>query len=336
MKIAFFGVKEQEKKQYLEKNLSSHKLTFFEHCIAEDNLPKETDFEVISIFVDCIVTKKVIDALPNLKLIAIRATGFDNVDNDYAKQKGILVTNVPDYGSHTVAEFTFGLILSLSRNIPEAIFRIKFKTDYSYEGLRGFDLYHKTLGVIGTGKIGKRVISIAKGFEMNVLAYDPYPNQDLANEIKFEYTSLNNLLEKSDIITIHCPATEETKHLINKDNIFKMKKGALLINTARGSIVDTDALYQALKKDHLAEAALDVLEEEKELKEESSLFVKKEISPVETKTLLENHLLINLPQVIFTPHMAFYTKEAEDSILQTTIENINSFLENKPINVVNS
>lgn len=334
MHIAFFEITEEEKKEYFLKNLSGHELEFFETPLIDDFLPGKTDFEAISTFVASKVSSKVIDAFPNLKLIAVRATGFDSVDTEYAKSKKILVSNVPAYGSNTVAEYTFGLILSLSRKIPQAAYRLKISGEFSFEGLRGFDLNGKTLGVIGTGKIGSNVIKIAKGFNMNVLAMDPYPNEELAKSLEFNYVSLEELLKNSDIVTLHIPLTKETHHLINKDNILLMKKGGILINTSRGGIVDTDALYQALILNHLGGAALDVLEEEYELKEEAELLAQDKIPQKDFQNLVEDHILIHLPNVIITPHMAFYTKEAEFSIMETTVKNIKAGLSETPQNLV--
>lgn len=328
MKICLFEVTENEKRDYFSQNLSELELTFIENPLTEDSIPTETGFDIISVFVGSKVTDKVISAFPNLKHISTRSTGFDHIDTDFAKSKNITVSNVPCYGSNTVAEFTFGLILSLSRKIPQAITRLKISEDFSYEDLRGFDLNGKTIGVVGTGKIGTNVIKIAQGFNMEVLAHDPYPKEG----VDFKYVSLEELLKNSDIVTIHVPFCKETEHLINKNNITLMKKGALLINTSRGGLVDTDALFLALNSAHLGGVALDVLEEEGELKEEKEALVNK--TSQEYKVLIEDHLLIHHPNVIITPHMAFYTKEAEFSIMETTVANIKSALNGAPQNLV--
>lgn len=333
MKIGFFGLTEQGKKDYFLESLNNHEISFIDQDLNENNIPSHTDFDIISIFVQSKITDKVIDAFPRLKMIAIRATGYDNVDLAYSKQKNIKVANVPAYGSHTVAEFTFGLILSLSRNIPQAISKVKAEGDFDHEGLKGFDLYGKTLGVIGTGKIGANVIKIAKGFGMIILAVDSRPNQQLAQAFDCRYVSLDNLLSDSDIVTIHVPASPSTHHLINKDNIFKMKKGALLINTARGDVIETEAMYKAISDCHLKGAGLDVLEAEANLGEDLS---KEEFEPQLMKNILENSQLIMNPNVIVTPHTAFYTTEAEQAIMQTTVENIQSFINGSPQNIVES
>lgn len=330
MKIFFFGVREDIKNYFLS-SLTGHELVFFDQDLNEDSLPEDKSADIISIFVQSKVTSKVIDSFPNLKMIAIRATGFDNVDINYAKGKNIVVSNVPAYGSHTVAEFTFGLILSISRNIPEAISRVKSRVEFNHEGLKGFDLFGKTLGVLGTGKIGANVIKIAKGFGMNIFAYDVYPNEQLAKEFDFQYVPLEKLLTESDIVTVHVPATNQTRHLLNKDNISKMKKGAVLINTARGDVIETEALYQAISQGNLSGAGLDVLEGETQLGEN---LTKEEFEPALMKNILEDNFLIKNPNVLVTPHTAFYTTEAEHAIMQTTLDNIHGFLVNSPINVV--
>ena len=334
MKIAFFEVTQEEQKHFFKKRLTEHELTFFDTPLTEQSLPKENNFEVISVFVNCQVTQKVIEYFPNLKLITARATGFDNIDVKSAKERNILVANVPSYGSHTVAEFTFSLILSLCRKIPQAVQRLKTTGEFSYENLRGIDIHGRTLGVIGTGKIGLNVIRIARSFDMPVIAFDILKNEPSSRELDFKYVDFDELLTTSDIVTIHTSLNESTRHLINEKNIFTMRKGAFLINTARGGIVSTDALFQAITTKHLAGAALDVLEGEKELKEELDIFSKEKHYSEDLKTMLENHILINLEEVIITPHMAFYTKEAEESIQSTTIDNINSFVSGKTVNLV--
>src|SRR3989344_4047814 len=334
MKAAFFEISE-EKEHYFSQNLPGIDLTFFKTPLDEESIPPQTDFEVVSTFVGSSVTAKVINSFPKLKHIAVRATGFDNIDAIYAKDKVIPVYNAPSYGSHPVAEFTFGLILSLARHIPQATYRLKVSSQFSFEGFRGFDLNEKTLGVIGTGKIGANVIKIAKGFNMKVVGFDVRQSQELTNSLGFSYLPLQELLKTADIVTIHVPYSQETHHLINKDNIFLIRKGALLVNTSRGAVVETDALFQAITQDHLGGAALDVLESEGELKEEAELLSNGKLNAEKAKSVLENHILIDLPNVIITPHMAFYTKEAEESIMETTTNNIKGVLAGTPQNIVN-
>lgn len=320
MRIGFFGIKEQEKKDYYTQNLPGHSLEFIEEPFSDEDPPKEVGFDIISIFVECTISAKIINLFQSLKFIAVRSTGVDNVDLNYAREKNILVSNIPDYGSKTVAEFTFGLILSLLRKIPQAVERIKKEGLFNFKGLVGTDLYDKTLGVIGTGKIGMNVVKIAKGFGMIVYANDKFPDDLKSKELRFEYVDLNSLLKTADIVTLHVPATIETNHLINSENIFLMKRGSFLINTARGSVVDSKALYDAIVQNHLGGVALDVIEDEMAYR-------------VKGKSMFENPLT-KLENVIITPHMAFYTKEAEQAIMRGTVSNILSFISGSPKNLV--
>jgi len=239
---------------------------------------------------------------------------------------------VPYYGENTVAEHTFALILALSRNVHKAYVRT-LKQDYSIEGLKGFDLKGKTLGIVGAGNIGMHVIRIAKSFSMHVLAYDSKPDNFLAEVLHFKYASLPEVLANSDIISLHVPDNENTHHLINKDSIKKIKKGAILINTSRGGIVDTQALIEALDKKILAGVGLDVLEGEELIKEEKQLLS----DPKKAEyfgQIMRDHELLNKDNVVFTPHIAFYSQEALERILDTTVENINNFISGNPQNLV--
>ena len=316
MKIAFFEVL-KNKQNTFSQSFPGADVYFFEEKLDENSVDKAKDAEVVCIFKDSVVDKGVIDAIPNLKFIATRTTGFDFIDCEYAKTKGIKVSNVPAYGSETVAEFAFALLLTLSRKVREANQALKENGDYSTpQNVQGFDLNKKTLGVVGTGKIGKNVIEIARGFDMNVLAYDLYPDIKFSQENNFTYKTLEEVLAESDVVTLHAPYTKENHHLINKNNISLFKKGAYLINTARGELVETEALVEALQSGAIAGAGLDVLEGENEFK-------KGDIIP-----------MLEMSNVVMTPHIAFNTREAEARIEQTTIENIKSFLSGSPVNLV--
>lgn len=299
-----------------------------------------SDAEVISVFINSEVRKDVIDALPNLKLVATRSVGFDHIDIAYAASKNIAVSSVPCYGVHTVAEFTFALILALSRKIIPAYHHLREDDSFALKNLMGFDLHGKTIGVVGTGKIGKQTIAIAKGFGMNVLAFDRTPDQKSASQMGIEYAALPLLLSRADIVTIHVPYSEETHHLINKENVRLMKRGVLLINTARGEIVETEALVWGLREGIIAGAGLDVLEGERYMKEEAAFLVNGREEAMETKegfrTILESHALIHDKRVIATPHMAFFSKEAVEEILKTTAENIVAFAAGAPKNIVSA
>lgn len=335
MRIAFFEITQDEEINFFKQNLKENELYFFSQALNAESLPEEKNFDALSVFVNSKIDLNVINAFPNLKAIFIRATGFDNIDISKAKQKGIMVFNVPSYGSRTVAEFTFALILTLTRKIYEAISRVKIEKKFNFENLCGTDLFNKTLGVIGTGKIGTNVIKIARGFEMNILAFDAFPDQDLANNLQFRYVPLLDLLKSSDIISLHVPLNSETHYLLNSKNIPLIKQGSLLINTSRGGVIETEALFQGALSKKLGGVALDVLEEEAELKEEIELLSKNAIPEEKYKTLLEEQVLTNLPQFIITPHTAFYTKEAVQSIIETTALNIRNFLSGNYTNAVN-
>ncbi|MFA6407107.1 MAG: NAD(P)-dependent oxidoreductase [Candidatus Paceibacterota bacterium] len=333
MKIGFFELEGWEEK-IVRETFSGHEVRFSNMKITEQDLPPQNDFDVLSVFVDSRITPAVLTHFPSVKLITTRSTGFDHVDVAACKAKGISVASVPGYGDNTVAEFAFGLMLNLSRKLYQAIDQIKEIESFSQKGLRGFDLKGKTLGVVGTGRIGKEVIKIAKGFGMEVIAFDPFPNAETALALGFTYFPLEGLLGKADIITLHCPLTDITKHLINRKNIGMIKKGAYLINTARGGIVETDALVEALEKGILAGAGLDVLEEEGETKDEMRFLSENTPHEKELKTILQNHILMNMPNVIITPHNAFNSQEALERILSTTLENIAGFIAGTPKNII--
>lgn len=333
MRIGFFELEGWEGDVIL-KHFPDAEIYLSEDKIDPLNLPKENDFEIISVFSNSRIDKKVLEHFPNLKFITTRSTGFDHIDIKACAAKGIKVAHVPGYGSNTVAEFTFGLILNLTRKIYHAIDQVKEMGSFSLNNLRGIDLKGRTLGIIGAGRIGKEVIKIAKGFSMEVVATDIYPNEEFAREVGFEYLTLKELLKRSDVITIHCPYNKETHHLINKENINLIKKGTFLVNTARGGIIETEALVEALQKGILAGAGLDVLEEEGEVKEELSLLTKTQPEESTLRAMLYNHILMEMPNVLITPHNAFNSQGALERILRTTIENINAFKEGKPVNLV--
>lgn len=332
MKIAFFEIESWEK-DYLQSQLKSFDLIFFEEEIDSNNLKKISDINILSHFVYSTIDKKIIDSLKFLKYISTRSTGFDHIDLKACKKNNITVSNVPTYGENTVAEHTFALILTLSRKIYPSLEKTK-KGDFSTGGLMGFDLKEKTLGVVGTGNIGKHVIRIAKGFGMQVLAYDIKKDQKLAKKMGFKYVAIDNLFKNSDVTTLHLPYNKSTHHLINKENLKLFKKNSYLINTSRGGICDTTALLEGLKNKTFAGLGLDVLEEECFVKEERQLTTPNFSKKCDLKTMLENHILINQPNVIITPHNAFNSKEALIKILDTTIENIKSFSKNKLINLI--
>lgn len=324
MKIAFFNIRGSEQEFY-QNALAGSEIDFFTESISSERLPLKRDYEVISIFTDSKIDAGVIDLFPNLKLIAARSTGFDHIDLKKAQEKNITVVNVPVYGEATVAEFAFALILAIAKKIIQANITVKVTEKFNREGLTGFDLIGKTIGIIGTGHIGVSAIKIAKGFGMNVLAFDVFPNQELSGKLQFSYVSLEELLSKSDIISLHVPFLPSTKHLINQQNISFMKRGMVLINTSRGEVVKTQALINGLETGIISAAGLDVLESEAALRPDA------EQSSEEAKL---NEKLIELNNVIVTPHNASNTKEAMDRIRQTTVDNIKGFINSNPQNVV--
>lgn len=335
--VSFVDVEEPWEAEYLRNALSgtvsvkSFKETA--DLVAREDIKDTT---ILSPFINSIVNKSVIDSLPNLKYITTRSTGFDHIDTEYAKSKGISTSNVPTYGENTVAEHTFALILSIARNLKKAHFKVS-EGDFLIKGLMGFDLRGKTIGVVGTGHIGLRVIKMAVGFSMNVLAFDPMHNTFLSEVLGFKYVDFETLLKESDIITLHAPYNKRTHHLINENNINLIKRGAVLINTARGSLVDTIALTKALDDGILAGAGLDVLEGEEIILEEKQLLLrrKKELyDPQKLQLTLRNCFLLQRENVVFTPHIGFYSKEALKRILDTTIYNVTSFINGTYVNVV--
>ena len=270
--------------------------------------------------------------MPALKLIVARSTGFDHIDTAYAASRGIAVATVPHYGGRTVAEFAFALLLSVSRRIPEALARVREQRDFRTSGLEGFDLYGKTIGIIGTGNIGRNVAKIAEGFGMEVKLFDLFPNATVETE-HAKYVSLEELLAQSDIITLHVPSTPENRHLLDDGAFAKMKRGVTIINTARGELIDTSALLAALKRGTVAGAGLDVLEGERAFKDEVSR-AKDAASPEAMKVLSADEELIGMPNVIITPHVAFSTREAYREIISTTIGNIKAFESGSPVNLL--
>ena len=317
MKIAFFEITEAERKKFEEAFLNGE-LRFFEESIQDVEEKEYIDSEVLCVFVHSEVGKEIIDSLPNLRLICTRSTGTDHIDLEACKEKNIEVKNVPLYGENTVAEHAFALMLSLSRKIHKSYMR-SVQGKFTTEGLQGFDLKDKTLGIVGGGRIGLHVARMAKSFGMHVRVYDIHRDDFLAELINFKYVDLEELFESSDIVSLHVPLNKYTEHMINQESLQKFKDGALLINTARGGLVKTDALIEALKTGKLSGAGLDVIEGEEYLIEENIFN-----SPVEkaAKLIVESKQLLDNENVVLTPHNAFNSVEAVNRIIDTTIENI--------------
>lgn len=330
MKIAFFEASASDQ-AYLRSLLAKeHDAVFCPDVLNDDNVSLAADAVVLSVFIYSKVNEGVARQIPRLKCVATRSTGFDHIDLAFCESAGIAVQNVPRYGENTVAEHTFSLILALSRNSHKLYTRMMMASEeISRTGLIGFDLNGKTLGVVGAGKIGLHVIRIAKGFGMNVIVYSRSKDDFLSDLLGFEYVEFDDLLAAADIISLHVPLTEQTRHLINKTNIEKIKPGAILINTARGGVVCNEALAMALDRKILAGAGLDAMESEE--------LVQEEIDPSSTERFSDLGAglgLIYRDNVVFTPHIGYYSVEALQRILDTTVANIHGFAVGKSPNPV--
>ena len=320
MKIAFFDAKPYDKPTFdLYANARDITVKYFETKLTEDTAPLANGFDCVCVFVNDRIDAKIIDILCSLgvRLIALRCAGFNNVDIKYAKDK-ICVVRVPAYSPYAVAEHAIALLLTSVRRTHKAYIRSK-DFNFSLNGLTGFDLHSKTVGVIGTGRIGRAFIDICKGFGMKVLAYDKYPSPEICSD-NVKYVSLDELFKKSDIISLHCPLTEETYHVIDEATINKCKNGFVLINTSRGALVDSDALLDGIKSRKVGAACLDVYEEESDI-----FFEDNSGHIMEDDTLAR---LISMPNVIVTSHQAFLTEEALLNIADVTISNVVEFFEN--------
>lgn len=310
-----------------------HEVVFTDEPLRGANAAEFADADIVSTFIYSTLDREVLHLFPSLKLVATRSTGFDHIDIDYCASREIVVTNVPNYGDSTVAEHVFALLLTISHRIPEAVSRAR-DGHFSPEGLQGFDLEGKILGVVGVGSIGRHVIRIAKGFGMDVVACDVKLDTDLAMKLGFRFAPFEKLISESDVITLHVPATAETRHLISDEQFNRMKDGVVLINTARGNLINTRALISALRLGKVAAAGLDVLPDEPLIREEAELICSIFCENHDLRNLVANHILLSTPNVIVTPHSAFNTREAVHRIVETTVQNIALFFEKSPQNVV--
>lgn len=322
IKIAFFDSKPFDIDSFNDANRKfNFKIKFFKNHLTSDTVTLTKDFNVVCVFVNDDIDSEVINKLTdnNLKLIALRCAGYNNVDIK-AAYKIIHVVRVPAYSPYAVAEHAVALMLSLNRKIHKAYLRTR-ESNFNINGLQGFDMYGKTAGIIGTGKIGKVLIGILKGFGMRILAYDPYPDSVFAETTGVEYTSLDRLYSESDMISLHSPLNKDTHHLINASSISKMKSGVMIINTGRGQLIDTKALIDGLKSQKIGYAGLDVYEEENEyfFEDFSASFINDDILA----------RLLTFPNVIITSHQGFLTKEALKNIADITLQNIADFFEGK-------
>lgn len=307
-KVAWFDAHEWEKKYIEDEDLD---IDFFDDSLNSKTVHKVNGYDKVSVFATSDIGKEVISKM-DVKHIVTRSTGFDHIDLKSAKQNDILVSNIPDYGASSIAEHTFALLLSVCKRIPESVFK-NLEGDFNNSDLTGFELKNKTIGVVGTGDIGKEVIRIAEGFNMNILASDPNPRDDLRREYNIEYVSKERLLKNSDIISLHAPLNSKTRHMLSKEE-FDLMEETILVNTARGELLDTKAFLKALEEDKVKFAALDVLEKEENLKSKISAI--DNINDFET--LYEDKVLLERDDVLVTPHNAFNTFKARERLIKNS------------------
>ncbi len=323
MKIAFFSAKQYDEDFFTQSNaVHHHDLTFFEARLNTDTVDLAQHFDTVCVFPNDTLDAPVIEKLSeyNVKAIALRCAGFNNVDLNACKQNGIPVVRVPAYSPYAVAEHTVALMMTLNRKTHKAYNRVR-EGNFALEGLMGFDFHNRTAGVIGTGKIGEVTAGILKGLGCHVLASDPNPNET-CKAMGVNYVEISELLKKSDIITLHCPLTPDTHHLINEKAITQMKDNVMLINTSRGGMVDTQAVIQGLKSGKIGYLGLDVYEEE------ADLFFEDLSDEVIQDDVFSR--LLTFPNVVITGHQAFFTKDALKNIADTTLQNISTIEQNKP------
>lgn len=333
-KIVFFDASEGDEAYFSSafRNVLKSEIVFCNEPLNKDTVSEFSDAAIASVFVTSDVSKEVIERMPQLELIATRSTGYDHIDTEAAKKHHVLVSTVRTYGETTVAEYTFMLLLGLVRRLQESLSQIESGV-INYENITGSDLAGKTLGVIGCGRIGQHVARIAQGFEMNVIGYDvgEVQSDDISQ------TDLSTLIAQSDVISLHLPGGKKTAHFIDQEKIDAMKKGVIIINTARGELIDTKALTDGLYSGKIGGAALDVVEGEELLRfdeEMALLHPKAQSHDLLLKT--EHSILQRMPNVILTPHNAFNSSEALERIRYTTAENVKQFMMHNPQNLIST
>ncbi len=336
---------EPNEEAFFNEHLAAHTLRY-----PSDPAEVGADSEILSTFIYTKVDAAFLDAHPKLRLVSTRSTGVDHIDLAACRERGVTVSMVPSYGDNTVAEHAFGLILALSRRLRDSM-QASQADAFSYESIRGFDLHGKTIGIVGSGRIGLHAIRIAKAFNMRVLAYDLRPQYFMGEILGFEYLPLSQLLPQCDLVSLHLPLIPDTFHLLNRATFAQCKRGVIIINTARGGLIDTEALIEALDSGQVGGAGLDVLEDERVLQRETMHIISDQIinrlqsgAPPgelrasdperigELRRLMRNAELIGRSNVVFTPHVAFNSVEAVARINQTTKENILSFIAGEPLN----
>lgn len=338
MKVVFFDVDKLTKDYIQGRKVCQCDIELVESSlenIKPERMAEVKDADIISVFVNYsnVLGEQILGKLPNLKLIATRSTGYDHIDLNYCKSRGIQVVHVPKYGEATVAEYAIGLLLNISRKIISAR-NDMFDGRYRVKDYIGIDLYGRTIGIIGTGAIGRHTIKLAKGFGMEVLAYDLYPNEEFKRIYNIKYVSLEELYAKSDVISLHAPATKDNYHLLNDEAFGKMKDGVIIINTARGELIDAESLYNHIVNGKVGGAGLDVLEDEDFIIHDDIILKQEDISMDFAMNTIVNNKLMKHKNVIVTPHMAFNSIDAVHRILETTIRNIDSFSKGEITNSV--
>ncbi len=349
VKICFVETESLEQEFFRAELGGEHELTF-----VDDLAEAPADAEILSVFIHSQVTGEFLSAHPALRLVVTRSTGFDHIEIEEAKARKICVCRVPNYGENTVAEHSFALLLAVSRRLRESLAAYSANR-FSYQDLRGFDLMGKTFGIVGTGRIGLHAARIARGFQMEVLAYDVKTQPLVAATLDFEYVAFEELLRRSDVISLYIPLLPETRYIINRETLSRCKRGVVLINTARGALVDTEALLEGLESGQVGGAGLDVLEDERALQQDSTRIIGGEIvshvqqsqqsdppeEPIvmrerveELRSVVRNSRLIERADVIFTPHAAFNSTEAVARIDELTVRGIRRFVAGRPINQV--
>ena len=324
-RIVFFGAKSYDRESFDKVNEKfGFELKYFKAHPTLDNVSLTQGATAVCVFVNDPVNADIVRAMADhgVKLIALRCAGYNNVDLQAAAEVGIRVVRVPAYSPHAIAEYALALMLAADRHIPRAVTRTR-DGNFSLQGLLGFDLYGKTLGVIGTGKIAKVLVRMLSGFGMTILGYDPYPDEEFALVNAMQYVTLDELFQRSDIITLHCPLTPETRYVINAESIAKMKDGVMIVNTGRGQLIDTNALIEGLKSRKIGSAALDVYEEE------GNYFYEDTSDAVIVDDTLARLLSFN--NVYVTSPQAFFTREALRNIANTTLQNVKDFVEGKSL-----
>ncbi len=324
-KIAFFDSKSYDKDTFEKVNKNfGFDIHYYKERLSMNTVSLTQGVDAVCVFVNAECDARVIERMAQngVKLIALRCAGFNNVDIKAARQYGIKVVRVPAYSPHAVAEYAVTLMMALNRKVYRSVYRTR-EGNFKLNGLLGFDMYGKTAGLIGMGRIAKELIKILRGFGMNVVAYDLYPDEAFAKEYQVKMVTLDELYEQSDIISLHCPLTEETKFIINNESITKMKYGVMIINTGRGKLIKTEDLIDGLRSHQIGSAGLDVYEEE------ANYFYEDRSDKMIDDDKLA--LLLMMPNVIITSHQAFFTQEATHNIAVTTLQNILDFVEDKPL-----